>query len=436
MANQLKIDTKIKEEFTAAKIGESYTTDDGVTAIYQGTDQTADMIEDLSRDFPEFVNKANSAAMLANPLGFVPPPFKLDPAIGSLLTGGAAGAVAGAAGAVAGAAAGAVAGALGGLAKGFLPPGLDAPVEAVKSVIKGVTGQVPGMSGSAASIVGKIGQVNALMNVALKGPGSLIFKAIGSNFLSDIPGADALKNVVNLQSQVASLAGLASNPIAFAAKAALMQGQFPMIDMNALAGKMINGALSGAGFDIKSMVPNMNLAAGALAMLPIPGKTPTLAAMKPPKTSNPPKPVKAVQMKNLFAEAAAASSLSTLTQPLSQFMGMMATIAPQTSLVAAGAAASTYGTQKLVGNANTVNWGSGGYGRNNDKAELERKRLELTAKIEKHTAELEAMADYSKLTSMSYQDLTKKYPRITPTMSVAEALTIITETDLAQIKIV
>ena len=33
---------------------------------------------------------------------------------------------------------------------------------------------------------------------------------------------------------------------------------------------------------------------------------------------------------------------------------------------------------------------------------------------------------------MSYQDLTKKYPRITPTMSVAEALTIIAETDLAQ----
>ena len=456
MANQLTLDKKIKEEFTAAKIGESYTTDDGVTAIYQGTDQTADMIEDLARDFPEFVNKANAAAMLANPLGFVPPPFKLDPQIATLLggnvAGAAAGAVAGVAGALGGAAAGAAAGvagalggaaagavagaagaaaaAIGGLASGFLPPGLDGPVEAVKSVIKGVTGAMPGISGSAASIVGKIGQVNALMNLALKGPGSLIFKAIGSNFLSDIPGLDALKDVVNLQSQVAGLAKLASNPLGFAAQAALMQTQFPMIDMNAMANKMIGGALSGVGFDIKSMVPNMNLAAGALSLLPIPGKTPTLNAMKPPKTANPPKPVKALEMKNLFAESAAASSLSTLKQPLSQFMGMMATIAPQTSLVAASAAATAAGTQKLVGNANSVNWGSGGYSRNTEKAEQERKRLELTAKIEKHTAELEAMVDYSKLTSMSYQDLLKKYPRITPTMSVVQALAIIDETDL------
>jgi hypothetical protein len=195
---------------------------------------------------------------------------------------------------------------------------------------------------------------------------------------------------------------------------------------------MITGALSGAVFDIKSMVPNMNLAGGAMQMLSIPGKTPTLNARKPQKTGNPPKPVKAVQMKNLFAEAAAASSLTTLKQPLSQFIGMTSTIAPQTSLVAAGAAATTAGTQKLVGNANTVNWGSGGYGRNNEKAEQERKRLELTAMIEKHTAELEAMVDYSKLTSMSYSDLLKKYPSITPTMSVAEALTIIEETDSAQ----
>jgi hypothetical protein len=435
MADQLSTDFKIKTAFPTAVIGQSYTVN-GVSVTYQGTDETADMIDDLSRNFPDLINAPNAAAMLTNPSGFKPPPFRLDPQITTLLTGNLAGAAGAAAGALGGAAAGAAAKALGGLASGFLPPGLDGPVEAVKGVIKGVTNQLPGMSGSAASIVGKIGQVNALMNVALKGPGSLIFKAIGSNFLSDIPGADALKNVVNLQSQVAGLAGLASNPVAFAAQAALMQAQFPMINMNALANKMISGALSGAGFDIKSMIPNMNLAGGALAMLPIPGKTPTLNAMKPQKTGNPPKPVKALEMKNLFAESAAASSLSTLKQPLSQFMGMMSTIAPQTSLVAAGAAATTAGTQKLVGNANTVNWGSGGYGRNSEKAEQERKRLELTAKIAQHTAELEAMVDYSKLTSMSYPDLLKKYPRITPTMSVVEALAIIDETDLAQIKIV
>jgi hypothetical protein len=58
---------------------------------------------------------------------------------------------------------------------------------------------------------------------------------------------------------------------------------------------------------------------------------------------------------------------------------------------------------------------------------LEKKRLELSSKVEKHTAELLASVDYSKLTKYSYQDLIKKHPRIKPTSTVIEALAIIEE---------
>jgi hypothetical protein len=57
--------------------------------------------------------------------------------------------------------------------------------------------------------------------------------------------------------------------------------------------------------------------------------------------------------------------------------------------------------------------------------------MELTAKIEKHTQELMAMVDYSKITKYSYPELIKKYPRIKPTMTVVEALSVIEETDKA-----
>jgi hypothetical protein len=163
-----------------------------------------------------------------------------------------------------------------------------------------------------------------------------------------------------------------------------------------------------------------------MKMLPLPGKTPVIDAMNPFKTAQPPKPKKPIEMKNLFAEGAAGAAMATLKQPLSQFMGMKATIAPQTNMVAAGAPATSYG-QKLVGNANTVNWGTGGYGRNTRYENLEKKRMELSAKVEQHTADLLASVDYSKLTKYSYADLIKKHPRIKPTSSVVEALAIIEE---------
>ena len=65
--------------------------------------------------------------------------------------------------------------------------------------------------------------------------------------------------------------------------------------------------------------------------------------------------------------------------------------------------------------------------RNAELFAQEQKRLELSAKVEQHTSDLLASVDSSKLTKYSYQDLVKKHPRIKPTSTVVEALTIIEE---------
>jgi hypothetical protein len=432
----------------------------GKQYTYKGMDILYDQMDTMSRgEFLDIYHVENAALMMSDPLGYRIAPFQLDASISAALNGDINGLLAGAAGAVLysqianisdpfcgkkyttdaaikdavkGALVSGAASALGGLASGFTPPGLDGPVQAVKGAIGGLMGQLPFKAAGAADIVNQIVLVKSVLNAAIKGPTSLIFKAVGSNFgmpsLGGIGGLAA--GAVGLQSQVASLAGLAGNPAAFAAQAALMQRQFPLVNMNKLASKMLAGAVAGAlggkGFNIASMVPNMALANGLMKMLPLPGKTPTFDAINPFKTAKPPKPKTPVAMKNLFAEGAAGSAMATLKQPLSQFMGMKATIAPQTNLVADTAAKTSYG-DKLVGNANTVNWGSGGYGRNTRMENLEKKRLELSAKVEKHTAELLASVDYSKLTKYSYQDLIKKHPRIKPTSTVIEALAIIEE---------
>jgi hypothetical protein len=407
--DQVSIDFKISGIYGTAIVGAPYNVG-GVIYTYQGTDKTADMIDDMLRDFPDILNKTNAVNMLKNPTGFSPPTFQLNPAI------------------AAGIAASGAASALSNLASNFLPPGLDAPIEAVKQVVGNVLNQLPGKSGPAASIGLKIAQVNTLMNIAAKGPGSLIFSMVGSKLLSDIPSIGDIASQVSLPGEVANLAKAASNPVAFAAQAASIATKFPMIDVNALAGKMLQQAASGAAGGIASLVPNMSsLAGGAMKMLPAPGKTPVKDAEKPQKTANPPKPKKPVEMKNLFAEGAAGSSLSTLGQSVSQFMGTMATIAPQNNMITDSASKTSYGEQKLNGNSNTANWSSGGYSRNTERDQQEKKRLELSAKIEIETKELLNKVDYSKLTRYSYQDLIKKHPRIKPTSTVIESLIIIEE---------
>jgi hypothetical protein len=394
--------------------GDKYTVK-GIEYTYTGVNENAEMLDDLSSFNPAYVNMDAAKQMMQNPSQpYKPPTFQLAPAISAGLGAlNAAGQL----------------GNLTGLAANFLPPGLDAPVEAVKNIINQTTQQIPGISGAATQITQKIGQVNALINMAAKGPTSLIFGAIKSNFLADIPGIGELASQISLPSEVANLASLAANPVAFAAKAAGIQAQFPMVNVNAIAGDLIKSAAGGAIPNIAAMVPNMALnAAGLMKMLPGPGKTPVKDAKAPQKIAKPPKPKEAVQMKNLFAEGAAGSALSTLTQPLSAFMGLMSTIPNMSNQVADNAAKNAIAS-KLNTTANTVNWGSGGYGRNTEQEAREKKRLELSAKIEKNTAELFDMVDYSKLTQYSYQDLIKKYPRIKPTMTVAEALTIIDEDD-------
>jgi hypothetical protein len=480
--DQLQIDTRLRMMYPNALPGQKFTF--ACTELtYKGTDLLYDQMDMMSRgEFRDIYDIQAAQLMLRDPLGYQRGPFQLDASINALLSGDIDGFLAGAAGiaaynaianisdpfcgkkyktedqiknavknALIGAAAGAVTGgalggaagqlgglaasALGGIASKFMPPGLDGPVQAVKGAISGVTNQLPFKTGGAASIassVAKITAVKTLLNSSVKGPTSAIFSAVGSNMGMPKPPAPG---GISLQSQVAGLAGLAGNPVAFAAQAAAIHSKFPMVNVNKLAGKMIAGTISGAlggkGFNMASMVPNMNLSAGGLMkMLPVPGMTPVSDALSPFKTAKAPKPKPPIQPKNLFAEGAAGSAMATLKQPLSQFMGMKATIAPQTDLVAATSAKTSY-NQKLVGNANTVNWSSGGYSRENRYANLEKKRMELSAKIEMHTSELLASVDYSKLTKYSYPDLIKKHPRIKTTSTVVEALTIIEEDEAA-----
>ena len=512
-AEQLKLCSKVSAVFPNAIPGQIYTIN-GFPVMYKGVDRIIDQIDELNSKFPGMLNVEHAAAMLRDPLGFTPPPFQMHPSIGHALTGNISGALngpvgaalngvlagAGVAGGIAGLASGpigaiaggltgglsgAIGGALGGglssalsgAAANFLPPGVSAAMNEFKGAINGVMKQLPIKGSGAADIVNKIAEVKVLMNLGLKGPTAIIFAAMKGNLLSDIPGLDALKDVVNLQSQVSGMMkAVSGGPVAFAAQAAAIHSQFPMINVNALASKMIAGTvasslgsamneaiggaagniaggitgavaakalgaggvgsiaagLAGAGFDINSMVPNMNLMPGGIMkMLPIPGKMPTTDAKDPQKTNKPPEPVKPIRPKNLFAESAAGSTLSDLTKPISQFMGIMSTIAPMMNMVTDSAAKTSSGVQKLGPNANTANWGSGGYGYDKTLAAQEKKRLEISAKIEKHTQELKEMVDYSKLTKYSYSDLIKKYPDIKPNTTVAEALHIIDLADKA-----
>jgi hypothetical protein len=383
---------------------------------YTGINELCELLERMNRDHPELVNTNEAIKMIADPLGYRPPPFQLDPAItvglAALQQTGALDA-------------------LTGLAKDFLGAGLDGPISAVTGAIKGLTSALPFKLNGAADIVNSIAQVKVLMQLGLSGPASIVFAAINGNLLKGIPGLGDLAAAVNLSNEIAALTKIAADPIGFAAKAAGIQGQFPMLNMNAMAGVLLGAAASGRKPNFASLVPNLVLASGILKMLPKVTIAPTKDAQAPKKLKPPTKPIDPIVPKNLFAEAAAGSSLATLKQPLSQFMGIMSTIAPRTNLVADSPAKTSYGTQKLVGNANTVNWGSGGYGRDDSKAKLEKKRMEISAKIEKHTSELLEQVDYTKLTKYSYPDLIKKYPAIKPTSTVAEALHIIDVADKA-----
>jgi hypothetical protein len=421
MADQLTDDFTIKTYYPMAIVGQSYTIGadpctgkGGVTKVYKGTDIVADMIGDMMRKFPDVMNYDNARLLLANPTTFVAPAFKLDPKV--------------VAGLVALQAAGKLA-QLTGLSSSFLAPGISAAVKGVTSAISDAVGTLPFKNGSAADITSQINAVKTMLQTKVSGPNSTIFAAVTSKFLSDIPTAAMKAATISLPKEISLLAGAAGNAVAFAAKAAFIARTFPMLDVNKMMLKMITNINGCKPNKINSMVPNMAMFAGAVALKALAGQTPTGNAVKPQKTPKSPGMMKPVEMKNLFAESAAAISVADLSKSMSQFMGMMATIAPQKNLIAEVPAKVSLGDQKLTSSANSVNWGSGGYGRNSEFEEQERKRLEMSAKIEKHTKELEQMVDYSKLTSMPYSELIKKYPQITPKTTVAEALQIINDAE-------
>ena len=212
MADQLSDDFIIKKYYPNAIVGQKYTVGanpctgkGGVTKTYKGTDIIADQIDEMSRKFPGLMNFANAKNMLANPTTFTAPAFRVDPKV--------------AAGIAALSAAGTLS-QLTGLGSNFLKPGLDASVQAVTSAISSATGSLPFKTGSAADITTQIGAVKSMLQANVSGATSIIFKAVSSNFLSDIASAATKAAMVSLPDQISQLAGAAGNAAAFAAKAA------------------------------------------------------------------------------------------------------------------------------------------------------------------------------------------------------------------------
>ena len=443
MADQLQIDYQLRAVLADVQdivAGVEYTLY-GQKYKYMGTDLIHKQSMVLQRDHPDMFNPQVALAMMRDPLGYKPPPFQLSPAV------------------VAGVAAAAAAGKLADLAGmgdavSKLAPGLSAAVEGLKGTISGITDKLPikALGAGGIAIPGQIAKVKASLDAALKGPTSAIAMAMKGGLLADVAkAADAAKaalgaasgalgaaagavgGVVSLAGQAAGMAKAMSsgNPVAIASAAAGMASKFPMINPNAIASQMVSGALSGAGFDIASKLPNLNLSPdGIMKMMPVPGKVPTKDAKPPIKTAAPPKPVKPVELKNLFAEGAAAGGISDLMKPLSQAMGIASTIANAAGVVnmlAHSPAATSLGVQKLTGNANTINWGSGGYAQPSPANLYAYRRMMLSSQIEKHTKELDNMcaSPYNILYSTPYPILVQKYPGIKPNTPVAQALHII-----------
>jgi len=425
MADQLQLDYQLR-----AVLGQTINLVAGTEYViygtphkYMGTDLIHQQATRLMNDHPDLFNASVALGMMRDPLGYRPPPFQLSPnVVAGLAAASAVGKLADLAGM--------------GKAISDLAPGLS-------SAMEGLTGQMGSLMKSlpftklgaiGLTLPGNILATKAILTAAIGGPFSAIAMAMKGSLLADVvkaaeSAAGALGAAVNLASQVGGLAKAMSsgNPVAMAGVAAGIASQFPMINPNAIAGQMISGALSGAGFDIASKIPNMSMVGGIMNMLHIPGKLPTKDAPKPIKTAAPPKPLKPVELKNLFAEGAAAGSISDLTKPLSQLMGIAATVAGAVgvaSMVAHSASATSSGRQKLTGNANTVNWGSNGYTRDPYVDAITARRMALSSSIERHTKELNVMtADpYNILYSLPYSELVRRYPQIRPNTPVAQAL--------------
>ena len=134
--DQITIDFKIKQFNPNPIKGQTYIVD-CVPRVYAGTDSVFDMFDDMSRKFPTLINYQYMNGYMNNPFGYVPPTYKIDPKLAATLVAlNVAGQI----------------GKITGLANGFIPPGLDAPVQAIKGVISTFTNQIPGLSAAAGAV--------------------------------------------------------------------------------------------------------------------------------------------------------------------------------------------------------------------------------------------------------------------------------------------
>ena len=92
--NQLQIDYQLRAIYPVVTVGQKFVLA-GKEYTYKGTDIIADQLDDLSRGFGDIIDVRNTRAMLSNPIGYVPPPFVLDPSIKAALSGNIAGAIGG-----------------------------------------------------------------------------------------------------------------------------------------------------------------------------------------------------------------------------------------------------------------------------------------------------------------------------------------------------
>lgn len=457
---QLEIDDRIKAAFPDAVIGRQYTitrtivklddNDEEIpgtekkiteTYTYQGTDGTANLIEDVDA---RYLNVQWADGMLNNPTTFNMPTFSLDPNI--LNVSKAVAGVVGTANTTNLTAltsnivgdSGNIISQIGSIPnltknltsalKNFTPPGLDLPIENIKKAKETFKNELPIAAKASADITGKMTAAVSSIQKHITPNSGLLNTALKSNIFGDLKSAAEKAGGANLPAEMTKMMSAIGNPAAFAAQAANIARNFPMINVNALAKDVISKAANGS-IDIKNIVPNLQKSlGGSMSQMAKATKTPDKDAVKAPKTPKPPKKPKPIEMKNLFAEGSSASSMSDLTKTLSQFMGTMATIASQTSLMAPGPTVTSLGA-KLNPSANNSAFDTGSYGRDESFAEQEKKRAELTNQIEEEMKKLQSMVDLNVLERYSYPDLIKKYPTIKPTMTVAEVLQIIKDAD-------
>ena len=127
--------------------------------------------------------------------------------------------------------------------------------------------------------------------------------------------------------------------------------------------------------------------------------------------------------KNLAADDSAQNQMGNMQMPLSQFMSMMGTMQPTNNLNNQNSSPSI-SPQKQSTIANTVNWGSNPYPRNNENDAIITQQLDILSQLEDLSVQLGTLADTSPLFSMSYQELITKYPQITQATTVGQALDI------------